>query len=84
MFSITNLSKIAYTVFFVKISSAVKKIANLVYAFRGVEPSIIEISVPNQDRKMQNLCVIKSNLISHFCPKLHTLDFLFKRQIIVP
>ena len=49
---ITNLSKIAYNVFFVKISSAFTKIANLVYAFRGVEPSIIEISIPNQDRKM--------------------------------
>ena len=54
------MSKIAYTVFFVKISSVFPKIANLVYAFRGVEPSIIEISIPNQYRKMQNLCVIKS------------------------
>ena len=61
MFFITNLSKSAYTVFSVKISSAFTKIANLVYAFRGVEPSVIEIPIPNQDRKMQNLCVIKSN-----------------------
>ena len=61
MFFITNLSKTAYTVFFVKISPVFTKIANLVYAFRGVKPSIIEISIPNQDRKMQNLCVIKSN-----------------------
>ena len=61
MFFITNLSKSAYTVFFVKISSAFTKIAKLVYAFRGVEPSIIEISIPNQDRKIQNFGVIKGN-----------------------
>ena len=59
-----------------------KKNSRLAYTFSAVELLNIEISIPNQARKIQNFSVYMSIRICHFGPKLHIfiLGFSFKRQ----